>query len=43
MPKMLPALPAMIEMPFAMKNTVAAGVKKAAGLMAMFGMGEENK
>jgi len=38
-PKILPALPALIEMPYALKNTIAAGVKKAGGLMALFGAG----
>jgi hypothetical protein len=30
-------------MPYSMKNTIAAGVKKAGGLMAMFGAGSEDK
>jgi len=42
-PKMLPALPALVEMPYAMKNTLATAVKKAGGMMAMFGIGSENK
>ena len=41
MPKMLPALPALIEMPYALKNTMAAAVKKAGGLMALFGTGQD--
>ncbi|HEY5158129.1 MAG TPA: NAD(P)/FAD-dependent oxidoreductase [Anaerolineales bacterium] len=41
MPKMLPALPALIEMPYALKNTMAAAVKKAGGLMALFGMNQD--
>ena len=41
MPKMLPALPALIEMPYALKNTMAAAVKKAGGLMALFGTNQD--
>jgi electron transfer flavoprotein-quinone oxidoreductase len=41
MPKMLPALPALIEMPYALKNTMAAAVKKAGGLMALFGPNQD--
>jgi flavin-dependent dehydrogenase len=41
MPKMLPALPALIEMPYAMKNTMAAAVKKLGGLMALMGTDEK--
>jgi flavin-dependent dehydrogenase len=41
-PKMLPPLPVLVEMPFALKNTARAAVKKASGLMALFGMGSEN-
>lgn len=40
-PKVLPALPAIVEMPMALKNTMAVGVKKAGGLMAMLGGGQE--
>jgi electron transfer flavoprotein-quinone oxidoreductase len=43
MPKMLPALPALIEAPYALKNTMAVGVKKLGGLMAMMGMGSDDK
>ncbi len=43
MPKMLPALPMLVELPYAMKNTMAVGVKKASGLMTMFGLGSEPK
>ncbi len=42
-PKMLPILPVLVEMPYAMKNTAAAAMKKANGLMALFGMGADNK
>jgi electron transfer flavoprotein-quinone oxidoreductase len=41
MPKMIPALPVLIEMPYAMKNTMAAGVKKLSGLMALMGTDEK--
>jgi electron transfer flavoprotein-quinone oxidoreductase len=41
MPKMLPALPILVEMPYAMKNTAAVGLKKAAGLMALMGMDQD--
>jgi len=40
LPKMLPAAPVLVEMPYALKNTVATGVKKAGGLMALFGAGQ---
>jgi electron transfer flavoprotein-quinone oxidoreductase len=42
-PKMLPALPALVEAPYALKNTMAAAVKKAGGLMALFNQPPENK
>jgi ferredoxin-like protein FixX len=38
-PKMLPAMPVLVERPCAMKNTAAAAMKKANGLMTLFGMG----
>ena len=41
LPKMLPALPVLVEMPYAMKTIAAVGMKKASGLMAMFGAGSD--
>jgi len=39
LPKFLPILPILLEMPYLMKSSVAVGVKKMGGLMAMLGMG----
>ncbi len=43
MPKMLPALPVLVEMPYAMKNTVAQSLKKASRLIALFGADRVNR
>jgi len=41
LPKMLQALPPVLEAPYMMKTIAAVGVKKASALLAMFGMASE--
>jgi len=40
-PKMLPAIPAILEAPYMMRTIAAVGIKKASALMALMGMGQD--